>query len=72
MLHSKFKKRPFLTWKIKNVKCYKHYHDSNEIASVGPKHLQKKSKCQNPMKGGVGFYWKKSSIPPPPVTVFFF
>ena len=30
-------------------------------------------KCQNPMKGGVGFYWKKRDImPPPPCDRFFF
>ena len=28
--------------------------------------------CQNPMKGGVGFYWKKKGHFPPPVTVFLF
>ena len=31
--------------------------------------------CQNPMKGGVGFYWKKRNISPPPLFLgkkFFF
>ena len=27
--------------------------------------------CQNPMKGGVGFYWKKRNIPPPVTPPFF-
>ena len=60
----------------KGCRCenWKFFSNTNEYARIVKKIKKKslKTLCQNPMKGGVGFYWKKRSIPPPCHRFLFF